>query len=246
LGSGGATGGGGATAGAGGNAAGGGGGNSDLLPVAAALNSSAGFKMEAPCGTLDPRLRSCEHNPCTNCGSGTVTFLRTDKTIGGSKGTFYDVRLHFRGILEMNQYAGGTSDHNGFYTGGQVSNANGLDGGSQYNQYVLEVSSPRTVYHLNNMDQDQRDKYRMGLAGSSGVHHFGFLMDYRETIRVEGGATVSLYMLDNDRLFGRNCKPPSDDFGRCELQTLPDLPAIKQPFDGNFIWIDVESVAVSP
>jgi hypothetical protein len=71
-------------------------------------------------------------------------------------------------------------------------------------------------------------------------------MDYSETIRIEGGAMVSLYMLDNDRLFGRNCKPPADDFGRCELQTLPDLPGVKQPFDGNFIWIDVESVALAP
>ena len=175
-----------------------------------------------------------------------VTFFRTDKTLGGSKGTFYDVKLHFRGIVEANQYSGGTSDHDGFYTGGKTSNANGMDGGEQYNQYVLEVSSPKTTYHLNNIDQNQRDMYRMGLAGSSGVHHFGFTIDYHKTIRMEGGSTVSLYMLDNDCLFGRNCKPPADDVGHCDFQTLPDLPGIPQPFDGNFIWIDVESVAPAP
>jgi len=204
--------------------------------------------MVAPCGAINTStMRSCDHNPRSTCGNGLVTFLRTDKTIGGAKGTFYNVKLHFRGIIEANQYAGGTSDHDGFYTGGMVSNANGMDGGAQYNQYLFEVSSPKTTYHLNNIDQDQRTMYKMGLATSSGVHHFGFIIDYHKTIKVEGGATVSLYTLDNDCLFGRNCKPPSDDFGHCELQTLPDIPAdIKQPFDGNFIWIDVEGVTLAP
>jgi len=234
---------GGARAGGSSGAAGQGGSGVDAAGVASSLSSSAGFKLVAPCGTIASTQRSCDHNPRSNCGSGLVTFLRVDKTLGGTKGKFYEVKLHFRGILEMNQYAGGTSDHNGFYTGGQVSNASGMDGGAQYNQYVLETASPKAIYHLNHLDQDQRDKYRVGNPGGSGVHHFGFLMDYHETIRIEGGSTVSLYMLDNDCLFGRNCKPPSDDFGHCDLQTMPDIPAaVQQPLDGNFIWIDVDSV----
>ncbi len=219
---------------------------SGLLAVAAELNSSAGFKLEAPCGALDPRQRSCDHNPRDNCGSGSTTFLRTDGTVAGEAGTFYNVTLHFRGIVEANQYDGGTSEHNGFYVGGRASNANGLDGGEQYNQYVLEVASPPGVYHLNNIDQEQRDTYRQGLAGSSGVHHFGFVLDYSATIRVEGGTTVSLYLLDNDCLFGRNCEPPADDFGSCQALSLPDVSEIQQPFDGNFIWVDVEDVALAP
>jgi hypothetical protein len=226
--------------------AGGSAGAPDYSSVADELNSSSGFKLEAPCGAINSSQRSCDHEPREGCGSGLSTFLRTDKTLGGDPGTFYDVTLRFRGIVEANQYEGGTSDHNGFYTGGQVSNANGLDGGEQYNQYLLEVASPQAIYHLNNVDQDQRDTYRQGLANSSGVHHFGFILDYRATIRVEGGTTVSLYALDNDCLFGRNCEPPSDDFGHCDFQTFPDLPDIQQPFDGNFIWIDVEDVSVVP
>jgi hypothetical protein len=239
---------GGADSGSGGGSVGGAGGGTDMSSVASALNSSAGFKLVAPCGPLNmSTLRSCDHNPRSNCGSGLVTFLRTDKTIGGTKGTFYNVRLRFRGIIEANQYTGGTSNHKGFYTGGTVSNANGMDGGPQYNQYVLDVSSPKATFHLNHIDQDQREMYRMGKAGSSGLHHFGFIIDYIETIRVEGGATVSLYMLDNDCLFGRNCKPPADDNGRCELQTVAGIPAdVQQPLDGNFIWIDVDGVTLAP
>jgi hypothetical protein len=221
------------------------------VSIAAELNSSAGFKVVAPCGALNTgTYRSCDHNPCTGtCGSALTTFMRTDKTLGGTKGTFYNVTLHFRGIIEANQYGGGTSDHDGFYTGGQPSNASGMDGGLQYNQYLLELSSPKTIYHLNNIDQDQRDMWRMGKAGSSGVHHFGFIIDYRKTLRMEGGSTVSLYMLDNDRLFGRNCKPPADDNGHCDIQTYPGgvmFTGITQPYDGNFIWVDVENVTPAP
>jgi hypothetical protein len=56
----------------------------------------------------------------------------------------------------------------------------------------------------------QQDKYKNPTNGSV-VHHFGFVVDYRETIKIEGGATVTLKGQDNDCLMGRNCKPPAND-----------------------------------
>jgi len=192
-------------------------------------------------------MRSCNYLPPgdANCGAGAIrTYAESKVTMGGVAGTFYDVKLRFRGIIEANQYAGGTSpDSDGFYIGGDVSNQNGLDGGPQYSQYALEVSSPKTVYHLNHLDQGaQRDKFM-------GVHHFGFIIDYEKTIKVEGGASLSLLGKDNDCFMGRNCAPPSDDFGKCPIQSLPNLPEVPQGaagLDGNFIWLDVVSVVPAP
>jgi hypothetical protein len=168
------------------------------------------------------------------------------KTMGGTPGSIYDVTLRIRGIVEANVYTGGTSDMNGFYVGGKVG---GNEGGAQYSQYSLEVSAPASVNHLNQLDPGaQQDMYKNPTNGGL-VHHFGFKIDYRETIKIEGGATVTLKGQDNDCYMGRNCKPPANDFGHCELQKLDGLTEEQVPqgagFDGNFIWIDVEQAVLS-
>ncbi|MEP7049605.1 MAG: hypothetical protein ABJB12_04600 [Pseudomonadota bacterium] len=217
------------------------------LGEAAALQ---GLTLQVKCGASANQERSCNYVPPgdANCGGNQVrTYAMASKKMGGAAGTTYSVTLHIRGIVEANVYTGGTSDMNGFYVGGMVG---GNEGGAQYSQYSLQVSSPATTYHLNQLDPGaQQDTYKNPTNGGV-VHHFGFMIDYRETIKIEGGATVTLKGQDNDCLMGRNCKPPSNDFGHCELQKIDGLTEDQVPqgatgFDGNFIWIDVEKATVS-
>ena len=211
--------------------------------------SLQGLTIQIKCGAVANQMRSCNYLPPAdqNCSSNQVRiYADAMASMGGTPGTFYDVTLRVRGIVEANEYTGGSSDQNGFYTGGNV----GGQGGPQYSQYALEISSPKAVYHLNQLDPGaQQDKFKNPKDGSE-VHHFGFAIDYRETIKIEGGATVNLRGRDNDCLMGRNCEPPSNDFGKCTLQKVPDLTEPQVPqgasgFDGNFIWIDVEKAVVA-
>jgi hypothetical protein len=209
-----------------------------------------GLTLQVKCGTPANQERSCNYLPPgdANCGSNQVrTYAMASKTMGGTPGTTYDVTLHIRGIVEANVYTGGTSDMNGFYVGGMVG---GTEGGAQYSQYSLQVSSPAATYHLNQLDPGaQQDKYKNPTNGGV-VHHFGFMIDYHETIKIAGGAMVTLKGQDNDCLMGRNCKPPANDFGHCDLQKMDGLAEDQVPqgatgFDGNFIWIDVEKASIS-
>ncbi len=142
--------------------------------VAAALS---GLNLLVQCGAQANQMRSCSYLPPAdaNCGSGQVRSYATSVvTMGGDSGTVYDVTLRFRGIIEANEYQGGTSDNNGFYVGGNVEG----QGGPQYSQYSLEVSAPAGVYHLNQLDPGaQQDKYKNPSNGGV-VHHFGFIIDY--------------------------------------------------------------------
>jgi len=212
--------------------------------------SLQGLTLQVKCGAPANQERSCSYLPPgdANCGSNKVrTYAMASKTMGGAAGSIYEVKLRIRGIVEANVYTGGTSHMNGFYIGGQVG---GNEGGAQYSQYSLEVSAPAAVYHLNQLDPGaQQEMYKNPTNGGL-VHHFGFEIDYRETIKIEGGATVTLRGQDNDCYMGRNCKPPANDFGHCELQKLDGLTEDQVPqgasgFDGNFIWIDVEQAVLS-
>ncbi|MES1182559.1 MAG: hypothetical protein ABUL60_02020 [Myxococcales bacterium] len=242
---------GGASGGAAGASTGGAGGAGGAAAGAGPGDAAAlqGLTLQVKCGAPANQERSCSYLPPgdANCGSNQVrTYAMASKTMGGTPGSIYDVTLRIRGIVEANVYTGGTSDMNGFYVGGKVG---GNEGGAQYSQYSLEISAPASVNHLNQLDPGaQQDMYKNPTNGGL-VHHFGFKIDYRETIKIEGGATVTLKGQDNDCYMGRNCKPPANDFGHCELQKLDGLTEEQVPqgagFDGNFIWIDVEQAILS-
>jgi len=103
-----------------------------------------------------------EESPPTERRSPTLL-----EQMGGVPGTIYDVTLRIRGIVEANVYTGGTSSMNGFYIGGAVG---GNEGGSQYSQYSLQVSSPATTYHLNQLDPGaQQDKYKNPTNGGANL-----------------------------------------------------------------------------
>ena len=87
-----------------------------------------------------------------------------------------------------------------------------------YNIYKLSVSSPKSHYFLNRQDK---------------VGHRVFTIDYTKTIEIDGGATVT-FLGDgqNGRLISNFPK-----------LVVPDVPPAPKPFNGQFVQMDVVSVA---
>ena len=138
-------------------------------------------------------------------------------TLGGSPGVGYDVTLRFRGVLEPKIYSGGRGPGDHFYIGGQPTKTN-------YNVYRLGVSSPKQDYFLN-YDEAEGETHRV------------FAIDYSQTIRMNGGATVTLELDDLDCTLVRNCRA----FGSavCQPYVVAGVPPAPNAFDGQFVHIEV-------
>lgn len=93
----------------------------------------------------------------------------------------------------------------------------GAPNNATYNIYQLSVSAPASHYFFNRQDK---------------VGHRIFTIDYTTTIEIEGGATLTLH--GN----GQN--------GRMILNfdklVVPDVPPAPQPFNGQFIQLNVTDV----
>jgi hypothetical protein len=156
--------------------------------------------------------------PCGADASSVACFVTDPQPItanlAGVLGTTYQVTLRFRGVAEQKTYTGGTQDGS-FYTGGAE------DGGS-YNVYAMAVSSPAQTYYLN--------------AGSSNITNC-WLLDYTKTIPMDAGATVTLTALAKD---GQEIK--NRDAATGAPIVVPDIPPAPDPFNGQFIQMDVVSV----
>jgi len=87
-----------------------------------------------------------------------------------------------------------------------------------YNIYKLSVSSPKSHYFLNRQDK---------------VGHRVFTIDYQKTIEIDGRATVTLLGDgQNGRLISNFPK-----------LVVPDVKPAPEPFNGQFVQMDVVSVA---
>jgi len=148
---------------------------------------------------------------CTSAPTVTV-----ESTLGGATGATYDVTLHFRGVVERKNYLGGCSDGNFWQSGG-------ADNGDIGNVYELRVSNPPQDYFLN---------------VGSGAQSAAVAIDYVKTIRIDAGATVTLFAASKDaaELFNRDSSSTP-----ISVQGT----SVEQPFDGQFIQMDVESVTPS-
>lgn len=153
------------------------------------------------------------HKPKADaCGAATEKQERS-VTLGGTAGVAYDVTLRFRGVVEQMSYTGGTAEDS-WYIGGKPAN-------KAYNVYALVASAPAQRYFLN--------------AGKAGIRRT-FAIDYTKTIRVEGGAKLTLTADAQDGQLITN----HDE--RKQAITVADAPPT-EPFDGQFIQMDVVSVA---
>ncbi|HEY3452884.1 MAG TPA: hypothetical protein VGK67_41465 [Myxococcales bacterium] len=133
--------------------------------------------------------------------------------VGGKAGQAYDITLRIRGVVELMSYSGGQAQ-NFWYVGGKPSD-------KKANFYDLQVSAPASTYYLN--------------AGN--VIKRTWPMDYTQTIRVDSGATVTLAGDSQDSRM-----VPNRDL-KNNPQIVPDVPPAPAPFDGQFVQVDVVSVA---
>jgi len=131
----------------------------------------------------------------------------------GATGEIYDVTLHVRGVVEPKNFTGGEVQHEHFQTGGTPIK-------NDYNFYSLHVSDPEATYTFN------RNEAKVG--------HYTFPIDYRVTIPIRGGATVTMGAYDSNDVAITNH----------QHQVVAGVPPAPLPFDGQFFQLDVESVKI--
>jgi hypothetical protein len=175
--------------------------------------SLSGLRLEVPCE--NPKF-----NNDTECHWDKALLQTADphwklkreivRTFGGKTGALYDVTLHVRGVVEPKNFTGGEVQHDHFQAGGTpVKN--------DYNFYSLHVSDPEATYTFN------RNEEKVG--------HYTFAIDYRVTIPIRGGATVTMGAYDSNDVAIAN----HQHWVVAGVQPAP------LPFDGQFFQLDVES-----
>lgn len=216
----------------------------ELLEVAAALDEET---LLQPC-FFDTSARVCSSKPasgaCPSTGDPVLAgTLATDKTVvlGGEPGTFYDIRLRVVGLTEGKTFSGGSDQSSdaelpadGLYVGGRPINAV-----NAYSTYVIRTSSPAQDYFLNSIS----------VANDTRIRHSTFPLDYEATLRAEGGSSVRLVVADPNCSAIKNCADP-DDGTVCTPQISGNLPgalgdSFDQPYDGQFLALDVLDVSVA-
>jgi hypothetical protein len=142
--------------------------------------------------------------------------------LGGNPLKTYAVTLRFRGIVEWKNYSGGVQTSH-FYTGGVGADPGTLPSNTIRNIYSIAVSDPAQVYYLN--------------AYLSGTTDGVFVIDYNETISMQGGSSITLHATSVDNL----------GFENLSNLTVPvsggDPPImVSQPYAGQFVQMNIVSI----
>jgi len=195
---------------------------------AACVNPAAplsGKRIELPCvASEDPVAQLCPTvaDRQTSCPAEGKVVKQTIK-LSGAANQLYDVTLHIRGVVEPRTYVGGKNAGNHFYIGGTGQQP------SNYNTYSVSVSSPAQTFYLN--ADTQVESYRV------------FTLDHEASIVVEGGASITLQVVDPDCAMVKNCQ--SFASAACVPFVVADVPPAPKSFDGQFVQLDVVSVAAA-
>jgi hypothetical protein len=83
----------------------------------------------------------------------------------------------------------------------------------------------------------------MNFDEGQGEGHYVFAIDHQKTIQIEGGATIDMVAFDSNCSAIRNCQDGTIG-PNCVPIVIPDVPP-DTGFDGQFVQVDVESVAVA-
>lgn len=170
---------------------------------------------EPPWGDLGGSVCNCD-NPADQVSQ-----------LSGLSDIVYEVTLLFRGIVELMDYIGGTvvAGTDGFMVEGATPfpGPGGLYG---HNIYTLVISDPAATYHLNRWD---------GVVDENVCH----AIRYSATVRVRGGATVTLVV---DPVNAGQATNYTD----LEVGTLAGEPALQvvEPYDdaGQFLQCDATGI----
>jgi hypothetical protein len=172
------------------------------------------------------------------CGNGcpgdpdlALTGFRNKDTMinfGGTAGTTYAVTLRVRGVVEPKIYQNCPKLGEGFCGG---PNAAPAEPGA-YNVYMIEVAntSGTVRYFLNAIDEPEA--------------HSSHPIDDEVTIDIEGGAPIRLVAADENCTAIANCSDANQAEQVCDpvILDLSDHPEIAQPYDGQFVVLDVLNV----
>jgi len=268
-------------AGAGGGSAGGG------ATVDTTLTGAFdGALLQYPCGSGSPNYDCAQPAPCSNASAGQPAAAvikpsggaASTWTMGGTPGTKYDVKVHIQGVVEPSWYHDGTRSAGNttsidvastvagakpyakdlFQTGGTnlsyADNGNGFD----YNSYELDVTpaggGTPSVYFLNSVMASENPHT------SSKTQHLSFEIDEMPTIRIPGGATISLTVRDSNCVQIQNCGTSNNNMCGNGARTIPFTGSMPAPpsswngkvtsgtgsnLNGQFVHFDVISVTVA-
>jgi hypothetical protein len=168
-------------------------------------------------GTLDGLLWLLPCAPgATGTSCATTPTTSATATMGGTPGVTYDVTVRLRGVIEQKTYPAGCTS-GAWSSGGSIN-------GDPYNVYRITVSSPAQTYYVN--------------AGTSNITHT-WALDYQQTFRVDAGATVTLFADAVDGAEIRNLDATGTPI------SIPGV-AVAQPYDGQFVQLDVVAVTPDP
>ena len=273
--------GGGSVAGAGGGSAGGG------ATVDTTLTGAFdGALLQFPCGGGNPNYDCTQPAPCANASASqpAAAIIKpsggaaSSWTMGGTPGTTYDVKVHIQGVVEPSWYHGGTRSAGNttsvdvastvpgaksyakdlFQTGGTnltyADNGNGFD----YNSYELDITpaggGTPSVYFLNSVMQSENPHT------SSKTQHLSFEIDEMPTLKIPGGAMISLTVRDSNCVQIQNCGTSNNNMCGNGSRTIAFTGSMPPPpsswtgkvtsgsggnLNGQFVHFDVISVTVA-
>lgn len=157
-------------------------------------------------------------------GSGfgtTVPAVTVNSTLTGNPSELYSITLRFRGVVEEKTYTGGSND-------GAFWQIGGTPASDSWNVYRLTISNPSQTYYLN--------------RGTSG-QFLCYAIDYEKTLSMYGNATLSLLAdpvdVGNQEIYNSS----TDARSLITPISIPGITVPTQPYDGQFIRMDVISVA---
>jgi hypothetical protein len=136
-----------------------------------------------------------------------------------------------RGLLEPRRYTGGAlvdPANKWLYAGGGPDPLR-KNNGQAYNVYQVAISDPKQDYFLNRDTDDH-------LGGGYVPSHSIYKVDYTIGMKARGGATISVITDD---------QAGSGMINNADQQTVEGVPAelLAQPWDGQFFYLEVESIA---
>jgi len=165
--------------------------------------------------------------PCLDvpeCGGTNICALTpsdgASTTLVGDPAVLYDVQLRFRGVIETKTYKHGRQD--GFF------HTEGESDPSNESEYRISISDPEQIIFLNSASQPQ---------------NFSEAIDYERTVTMRGNAELELAGDRGIEVCGRdNGEVDADPSTRI---VIPDIPPSPDPFDGQFLQIDLVSITES-
>jgi hypothetical protein len=162
---------------------------------------------------------AANHTSDGNCNVTPETDRQTvAKTMGGDAGTVYDVTLRVRGLTEPNTYKNGMRQGERFYIGG-TTNTPG------YTSYMMTIADPPQHFFFNY---------------NATTSHMHFVLDYEVTVKIRGGSQVT-FDVDGD-----GSVPDGHQVSNFDDTVVPGVPPAPMPYDGQFVQLDVVSVAPAP